>query len=387
MKKILRLTILLLLVGAIFLPLTASASDFEDDKVIFGSNYTLREGETLNGDLLVFGGNVTLQESSTINGDTLVFGGNVTSNGTINGNLVGLGGIIVLEENSLVQGDLTMVGSSFEQSPKAVITGSIITEESIPFEFDLPERGLFKGEFPFPKFNQLPFFSPAWFVFGILIWTGLAILISLFIEEQAVFINRAAFDEPVMSFVVGFGVVVIGPIILLALIVTILLSPVSLLGILALIATWVVGLVSLSIEIGRRLMKALKQNLPIPLLAGIGMFILTLLLNGFTQLNICLGLMPKFIVGAWVIGAVILTRFGTRSYPEGKDKPKGEVLPGPSIDKEIPEDFPESAPVNATQAAIDLAETEGIDLAAISGTGAEGRIVLNDVRKAIKDNK
>lgn len=385
MKKIIRLSILVLLLGVIFIPFTASASGFEDDKVIFGSNYTLLEGETLNGDLIVFGGNVSLQESSTINGDTVVFGGNLTCNGTINGNLVGLGGIVVLEENSLVQGDLTMVGSSFEQSPDAVITGNIVTEESIPFEFDLPESGLFEGDFQFPRFRQLPFVSASWFIFQILIWTGLAILISLFIEEQAVIINRAAFKEPALSFVVGFGVAVVSAFLFLILIVTLLLSPLGLLGFVALIATWILGLVSLSIEVGRRLMKALKQTLPLPLMAGIGMFILTLILNGVSQLSLCLGLVPKFILGAWMIGAVILTRYGTHAYPDKKDLPAADPRPEASSDKEIPEDFPAEEQINATQAALDLAEAEGIDLRTISGTGAEGRIILNDVRKAVKD--
>ena len=385
MKNITRIIILLLLVSAILIPTTAYASGFEDDKVIFGSNYTLREGESLNGDLVVFGGHVTLEGSSTVNGDTVIFGGNVTTNGTINGNLIGLGGIVVLGEDALVQGDLTVIGSSFEQSPGAVITGNIVTEENIPFEFDLPENGFLGGEFPLPRVNQLPFVSASWFFFRVLIWTGLAILIGLFIEDQAIVINRASFKEPVMSFVVGLGVVVIAPFVLLALIVTILLSPVSLVGVFALIAAWVVGLVALSIEVGRKLVQALNQTLPVPLLAGVGMFILALFFNGFSQVVPCVGWLPKFILGCWVIGAVILTRFGTHAYPDKKVGPAEEIIPDASPVKEIPEAFPGKESIDATQAAIDLAEAEGIDLSGVSGTGAGGRITLNDVRKAVKD--
>jgi cytoskeletal protein CcmA (bactofilin family) len=385
MKKLTKIIILLLLFTAVLLPTTAHASGFQDDKVIFGSNYTLRSGESLNGDLVVFGGNVTLEEASTVNGDAVVFGGNVTSNGTVNGNLVALGGIVYLGDEALVQGDLTAVGSSFEQSPGAIITGSVITEENIPFEFDLPEKGLFEGDFPVPKFKQLPIVSTSWFFFRILIWTGLAILVGLFIQDQAVVINRAAFGEPVMSFVVGLGVVVVAPFVLVALIVTILLSPVSLVGIFALIAAWVVGLVALSIEIGRKLVTSLNQNLPVPLLAGIGMFILSLFFNGFSQLVICVGWIPKFILGSWVIGAVILTRFGTQAYPEDDGKPAAKALSDTLEDKEIPEAFPAKEEINATKAAVDLAEGEGIDLRKVVGTGADGRITINDVRKAIKD--
>jgi len=376
MKNIYRIFILLLLVSAILAPTSAYASGFEDDKVIFGSNYTLQAGETLNGDLVVFGGNVTLEESSTVNGDTVVFGGNVTSKGTINGNLVALGGFVVLGDDTLIQGDLTVVGSSFEQSPGAVITGNIVTEENIPFEFELPENGLLGGDFSLPRFKQLPFVSTSWFFIRILIWTGLAVLIGLFIQDQAAVINQSAFGEPVMSFVVGLGIVVLAPFVFLALLVTILLSPVSLVGIFALIAAWVLGLVSLSIEVGRKLAQALNKTLPVPLLAGMGMFILTLFFNGFSHVVPCVGWLPKFILGIWVIGAVILTRFGTSAYPEAKDQPAEEVIPETSPIRAIPEAFPGIDEFNATKAALDLAETEGLDLSTISGSGAGGRITL-----------
>jgi pyruvate/2-oxoglutarate dehydrogenase complex dihydrolipoamide acyltransferase (E2) component len=41
--------------------------------------------------------------------------------------------------------------------------------------------------------------------------------------------------------------------------------------------------------------------------------------------------------------------------------------------------------VNATKAALELAEKEGVDIHSVKGSGAEGRITLNDVRKALKD--
>jgi hypothetical protein len=229
----------------------------------------------------------------------------------------------------------------------------------------------------------MPIFSASWFFFQVLIWTGLAILIGLFISDQAVVINRTAFAYPVQSFIVGLGIVFVGPLILLALFITVLLIPVSLVGIFALIAAWVVGLVSLSIEIGRKLVHAMGRTLPVPLLAGVGMFILSLILTGFSQLIWCVGWLPRFILGTWVFGAVFLTRFGTKAYPEKKETFGTDP---------IPDAFPDPGPtsrqeVNATNAALELAEAEGIDLTRITGSGAEGRIVLTDVRKAIKDQE
>ncbi len=54
---------------------------------------------------------------------------------------------------------------------------------------------------------------------------------------------------------------------------------------------------------------------------------------------------------------------------DSADEPSGEPV--------------EPEPVNATDAAIALADEAGIDLAAVAGTGADGRIVINDVRDAI----
>jgi pyruvate/2-oxoglutarate dehydrogenase complex dihydrolipoamide acyltransferase (E2) component len=386
MKTITRILILTLLILAVIIPSTVSASDLKDDKVIFGGNFTLNSGESLDGDLVVFGGNVVLESASTVNGDTVVFGGNIYSNGAVNGNLIALGGFVELGDKAQVNGDLTVLGSSYDQAEGAVITGNIITEETVPFEFEWPSRiALLDGKFEPSAFQTLPIVSTSWFFFRILIWTGLAVLMALFIQDQAAIINRTAFDQPFMSVLVGLGIITIAPLVLIALLVTILLSPVSILGIFALVAAWAVGLVALGIEVGNKLSEAMNQSWPTPVKAGMGMFILTLFFNGFSQIVPCVGWMPKFVIGLWVLGAVILTRFGTRKYPE----PSSAIVSA-GDDLPLPEPFePQTetikSEVNATKAAIELAESEGIDLSGIKGSGTDGRITINDVRKALKE--
>ncbi len=85
------------------------------------------------------------------------------------------------------------------------------------------------------------------------------------------------------------------------------------------------------------------------------------------------------------MGAVFLTRFGTREYPETDTIEHAEPVPTQLPPAFAPEEKPEPVVVNATKAARELAETENIDLRKIKGTGAEGKITLNDVRKALKD--
>ncbi len=65
MKNITRFVILILLIAAVIIPTTVTASGFSDDKVVFGGNFTLGSDEVLNGDLIVLGGNIVLETSST----------------------------------------------------------------------------------------------------------------------------------------------------------------------------------------------------------------------------------------------------------------------------------------------------------------------------------
>lgn len=317
MNKKIRILLIITVLAVLLIPASASASGLTDDKVIFGGNYTLQAGEVLTGDLVAFGGNVEIEADATVNGDVAVMGGNLTSAGLVNGNLVGMGGFVTLEETARVNGDLTVLGSSFDQEPGARIDGNIITENSFPFEFTLPSSvSAFNGDFSDISFWGAPFVSAGWFFFRLLIWAGLAVILLLFLEDNTLKVNQAAFEQPAITFLTGLGIAIFAPLFLLILTITILLIPVALIGIFLLIFAWMVGWVALGLEVGRRLSRALDQTWPAPVNAGIGMFLTFLLFNGFQQIVPCFGFLPKTIAGLWMLGAVILTRFGTQSYPE-----------------------------------------------------------------------
>ena len=78
--------------------------------------------------------------------------------------------------------------------------------------------------------------------------------------------------------------------------------------------------------------------------------------------------------------------------PDAEDpvSAEGRALSGPPLHRMITgeglenRDFPEgSGELNATDAAIKLAEEQGIDLAEVSGSGADGRILKSDIEKLI----
>ena len=114
------------------------------------------------------------------------------------------------------------------------------------------------------------------------------------------------------------------------------------------------------------------------------MFILSLFFNGFSQVVPCVGWLPKFVLGLWVMGAVTLTRFGTREYPDTDTIEHVEPVPTPLPPAFAPEEKSEPIVVNVTKAARELAESRNLDLGKIKGTGNDGKITITDVRKALK---
>lgn len=340
MKTQTKLLFIIILITLLFIPFSARAADLKEDKVIFGGSFTLKSGESLNGDVVIFGGNATIEENALVNGDIAIFGGRLETNGTINGDVVLLGGFADIGEQTVVRGDLTALGSNVQRSELAVIEGTVVTQTEFPLELSMPGlRELSRGPFPRMNFWLNPFVSLSVFFFRVVVWAGLAILATLFFKEQEGQIIEVAFEEPVVSGIVGLLAAILLPVIVIALLVTILLSPLSILAVLIVIAAWVLGLISLGLEVGKRLTRNLEGNIDPALVAGLGTFLVMIILNGFNKLVPCLGFFPKLFVGIWMSGAVFLTRFGTRHYPQSRGMRQMETnLEQPSQTDDAPQE-------------------------------------------------
>lgn len=318
MNKHLKLLMILVLFASLITPYSVSAKELAEDKVIFGGSYTLESGETLNGDIVVFGGSATIEEDATVNGDVAIFGGRLKTNGTVNGDLVALGGFADVESRAVVNGDLTLLGSNIDLAEEATITGSVVTSADFPLELSFPSLvQLSAGSFPDLRTWRNPLVSLIWYFFKLMVWSGLAMLATLFFKTQEERIGKAAIEQPVLSSVVGFLVMVLLPVVLLALLITILLSPLSLLGVFLAFMAWAAGWIALGLKVGTRLTKSLEGRMEPALAAGLGTLVVMGIFNGFRAIVPCLGFVPKLLVGMWMLGAVTLTQFGTQDYAPG----------------------------------------------------------------------
>jgi len=325
MKKFIRWIFVIPLFVALVLPTPALASGLFEDRIIFGSNFTLESGETLDGNLVVFGGNATLKVDSLVTGDVVLMGGNLDAAGHIEGSVVGLGGLVSLGSTAAVDGDVTALGAQLDRATGARIGGSVITNLDSPLTFTFP------GTVQVPRFDVAlsPIVNLAGFFFKILLWTALAVLLVLFQPEKTMRVGQTAVAQPLVSGGLGLLTVVVLPVGVLALAITILLIPVSLIVVVAAVLAWMFGLIALGLEVGKRLALFFKQEWAPPASAGAGTFILMMVLNGLQVTLPCVGWVFPALAGMLGLGAVLITRFGTQDYPSYVTPPVPPVPPTP----------------------------------------------------------
>jgi hypothetical protein len=316
-----------LVFGLIFIaPLTgvstALAAPVGSDEVVTGGDFTLKSGETLEGNLIVLGGNVIVEEDAVVNGQLVVFGGDVTLSGTINRDVVVFGGDLELTETAVVKGDLVRSGGSVRGEEGYEVQGSEIQGFAAPPLPTVPP--------PARPFLEDAVWWPARELFGFL-WSSLmalttavaagllALVVVLLLPEQTQRVSAAMLTAPVLAGGVGLLTLVAVPFLAIALALVTLLcfSPFSLLALLVYGIAMLFGWIAVGALLGERLAASTRwQNVSPAFTAALGTFLLTLLTGG-------LGVLPggeffsalvSLLAAAVGLGAVTLTRFGTQPY-------------------------------------------------------------------------
>lgn len=274
--------------------------------LVMGDTYDLKSGQTLNDDLTVMGGIAEIESGATINGDVSVLGGSVNVNGSINGNLSVLGGSVRLGDSARVSGDIHQIGGSVSKAQGAVVSGDFQEPGStirIP-PMRAPRAGI----------NLDPILQPFVAFFQALAIAALAVLVYLFAARPMERVSQAVLSQPIITGGIGLLTIIVAPALLVILAITIILLPVSLLGILLAGIAWVFGWVVMGLITGRQVAHWLKQNWSEPVHAGVGTLIISLVASLFNLIIPCIGWMPGFIAGIVGLGAVVVTRFGLQAY-------------------------------------------------------------------------
>lgn len=316
-----KLLAFILLLALLFAPTgsVAAAGDM-DGKVIFGSSFTLKSGESMHGDLVVFGGVVVVEEGATVNGSVVLIGGTLTIDGEVTVDAVLIGGTANLGSSAYVHGDLVTVGGTLQRDKDARVDGEIITnipapEISIPVVPSAPAEPNPPGQPNRPQFDAGYLVNNTLGIIGrILVITILAVLSMLFLQQPAERVAYAVTRQPVIVGGVGLLTVVLAPLVIVLLAVTLILIPLAALVVLALILAWLMGVIAIGLEVGQRFTAAINQQWPVVLTAGFGTFLTITSMELLNQIE-CLGWLISLVIGLLAIGGVVITFFGSRSYP------------------------------------------------------------------------
>lgn len=325
-RRRLGMTVLFALVLVALLVTPAAAQGDEPGKLVIGGTYTLRSGQQLNGDLGVVGGQATIEEGATVNGDVMVAGGTLDVAGRIDGSIAVFGGSVNLERTAYVAGDLVTFGGSVQRSPGAEVRGEVREGGS----FDMP---VLPGPVFFPEMDRFMTGpevdiqqSPGqWLAAALLsaIRTGIAILALAALALVAALLwpkgierlGTTALHQPAPVLLVGLLSWVLGVGLFVVLAITICLLPIALALALVLLVAALLSWVVAGWLVGRSLLRVLKMRSPTVVAeAAIGTLVLAIV-------YFLVGIIPctEFIFGTLIVsigmGALVLTRFGTRPYP------------------------------------------------------------------------
>ena len=341
MKRITKISLLFVLLACFVLPSSAFAKGLYDDKIVAGGTFTLFSDETLDGNLLIFGGAVAIETNSLVTGDVLLMGGAISVDGRVEGDIVGFGGVVRLGETAEVEGDLTAIGAAVHRDPGAVVEGQVIKGDEVPFSLpvplpivpSVPDVPNVPNVPTFPDFSNFagldfginPLWTALWFLFKTFLWAALAVLVVMFLPKPIKRTSDAIVAQPVLSGGVGLLTVIVVPVLLVILAITILLIPISFVGALALVLSWFFGRIAVGYEVGRRLSKMFNKDWAPAFSAGLGMFLLALVVDATGEIIPCIGWIFPVLVAVIGIGGLLLTRFGTQTYPTSSE-PINEIV-------------------------------------------------------------
>lgn len=340
----------------------------DEDIAIFGGNLVIEEGGTVDGDVSIFGGTADL--AGEILGSVFVLGGNVTLSGTVEQDLVIFGGNLNVDSAADVDGECVLVGgqvtgdgatsvgcTTVGEGRNLAIPNFVIppfgpsapTRPSVPSTPELPSVPSPPSRPEVPTAPRVTFFDRTFSTIGQVLGRSvllglLALVIAAVLPRHLGEVTAAVSRKPTATGAIGLLTAIAGPsLVILLLLISILLTivcigllgyPIVLALAILLAAGILLGWVAVGTLIGEKLARLFRlSNQGLPVVATLGTVVLTLAAGFMGSWPFWLGgwlwTIVAFLLACAGLGAVALTRFGTRPYPLTADdngKKTAEIL-------------------------------------------------------------
>lgn len=290
-----------LLVTGIMVLLTAVLAGCEQAgvysaKLVLDGDLVVLTGQRESALVAIGTGSLTIEEGATLIGDIYQIGGSVQIDGAVQGDITSLAGDLLIGPSAEITGDILLGGSNPVIDPAAQISGELLESASqLP---DTDQRAWITDASPGWRLGQA--------VFMVLLAAALGAGLPVPLKRVAAAIS----EEWLPALALGVLILLVGLSLIVQMMFTVILIPVSMLGLALMGIAVVFGWAAAGMVIGQRLAQRLSWLSPLPLQAAVGMLIL-LLVQG--ALMVIPGFGPGILIiplSIAAVGAVGLTRFG-----------------------------------------------------------------------------
>jgi len=261
---------------------------------IFRSTVVVNSGEVICSDMTSFGGTVVIH--GEVRGDVVAFGGTVVIDGPVFGNVLTYGSNVIWQDDAHVDGDIHVCGSQLIPRMNSQLHGSYIgCTQRVGM--------LIIGDG-----------SPGLHLWSLLAWLALGILLTSLLPEHVMLVRTTAKSKIRRSLLLGLLSVLLAPAVLAVLVALLVSIPLAILVAVGLVAAWVLGMVAVGWLIGDYLVRTVlpQQNTRVmQIVVGLTVLVLAGSLP-------YIGWLISIGAGLLGLGAVLLSRFGTRLYCQPK---------------------------------------------------------------------
>lgn len=279
----------------VLLLVSAGGGDVERMAVTFQGEHDV---ETVDDILVIAGGTTTVPADASVNGDVYVIGGTTRINGSVDGDVTLLAGNVTVSDDAAITGTLQRIAGNLSVADGATIGEVSAFEPSAPA--DSPAR-------------QVGGFGLQFLVLGFAGWW-----LARRRPELLDNVGHSVTDHPLVSGVVGSLAAVTLLVLFVYMAFTLILIPVSILGLVGMMVIVLYGQLVFGYVVGRWMP---IDRVDLGTVAGVGAF---LLLLEFLEAIPFVGMLVQFVVVTVGFVAVLNTYFGLQRFepatiPGGRD--------------------------------------------------------------------
>jgi len=311
--KLPSIKLLMVMVLVVFITGCSTASAYPDNNEIWttfpsqfivGDTYILESHEKIDGNIVGIGTTLIIEENALVMGDISLIGSNLEVYGRVAGDLNVLAGSAVIEDTAIITGNINQFFQTINIKPKALVTGEINT-------YTLPSAA--SGQMGMKITQLLEWLRPGVIVIikgiqviGLVLFSLIGIYL---IKTPTIRISSVLGSNLPAAWGAGLLTLITVPIVAVVLIISICLSPIGILLILAYLVCSLWGWVALSSFLGTNIVKWLKLDWSVEPATILGALILGIITSLLSFIP-CIGFLIILMVSATGIGGVLLSRFG-----------------------------------------------------------------------------